>query len=368
MHTERLTRVLARLRQNGVRLWTDGARLRYQAPPGSLTPNELRELRLLKDDLIAFMERSPADWMVAPLQLRQRAEPIPLAFSQQWLWNELELGQRHSMRMVAAAVALNGNLHTGTVRQSLALSIHRHESLRTRIVLVNGVPQQHVDEHQDLDFAVIELDDLPSDEVNSAIQNFGQSLASEPYFVNEGHLIAARLLRFSERRHALIVAADHIISDVASIGILLREITVTYIRLLRQQPLSDPSTSVQFADYAVWQKQCARAWGQKHDDYWRERFAGAVGIRLPHDLKNEMASVRRRAALPVCFGSELSSLLREFGRRSRTTLAMTMLGVYAVVLARWCNNIASAIHHNGEASSRSSRNSGILWHAALPSN
>ncbi|MEI7382526.1 condensation domain-containing protein, partial [Pectobacterium versatile] len=84
------------------------------------------------------------------------------------------------------------------------------------------------------------------------------------------------LLQLDDDTHVLLLTQHHIISDGWSIGILARELAALYqaAREGRDAPL--PPLPVQYADYAVWQRQSLQ--GETLDglrDYWRHQLEGA---------------------------------------------------------------------------------------------
>ena len=70
----------------------------------------------------------------------------------------------------------------------------------------------------------------------------------------EGPLIRGRLIRIAEDEHALLITMHHIISDGWSMGVFVRELSVLYGAFVRGEEDTLPELSVQYANYAVWQR------------------------------------------------------------------------------------------------------------------
>ncbi|HEU0076439.1 MAG TPA: condensation domain-containing protein, partial [Longimicrobiaceae bacterium] len=93
---------------------------------------------------------------------------------------------------------------------------------------------------------------------------------------------------------------------------------------------------VQYADYAAWQ----RSWVdgevlRRQADYWKEVLAGAPELlELPTDHVRPARRGHAGAAIGVELGEELTAELKALGQRRGTTLFMTLLAGWAVVLSR----------------------------------
>ncbi|UUZ50667.1 condensation domain-containing protein [Massilia sp. B-10] len=101
--------------------------------------------------------------------------------------------------------------------------------------------------------------------------------ASQPFDLEQGPLIRGQLLRVSESEHVLLVTQHHIISDGWSTGVLIGEVRQLYQAFCLGQPDPLPPLALQYADYALWQ----RDWLQgerlaEQTDFWTAHLAGAL--------------------------------------------------------------------------------------------
>ncbi|HEY6925770.1 MAG TPA: amino acid adenylation domain-containing protein, partial [Steroidobacteraceae bacterium] len=272
-----------------------------------------------------------------PLRPRLSAELVPLSFSQQYLWDLLHLEHRPSIRSVAAAVRLHGPLDIDTLQQSVAKLVRRHESLRTRIALVDGALRQHVDDAEHASLEVLDLTSLPRGARELETRRLVEQLVHEPIDLRVGPLFAARLLRLAGHDHVLVLATEHLISDAVSIGLLWRDLFSLYAQSLRGSPPALADLPIQFPDYAVWQRRTHAAWMQTHGAYWQQTFAGAERVRLFAFEKVPRASEMRYARAPIRFGADLSRALLEMSRREGTTLVMSVLTAFVALVMRTCN-------------------------------
>lgn len=273
-----------------------------------------------------------------PLQPRPVGCPVPLMALQMQVWNRfVEQGRLSELRMCAASVRVLGPLNTCLLRRSVEAVVQRHESLRTRIVAVGGIPRQHIDAACGCELEVIDLAKVSSTNVERESKRLAKEFIEEKIDLSVGPLFAVKLLRLSNLEHVLILALDHIVSDGVSFGILSREIWTLYNQATQGRALSLAPLPVQFGDYAVWQQRTYDTWLKKHETYWRVRLAGAPRPQLP--LDDGLAQVEHPtvAVRHFPFGKTLSARLRDVARRERTLLPLVVLAVYVAVLSRWCN-------------------------------
>ena len=90
---------------------------------------------------------------------------------------------------------------------------------------------------------------------------------------------------WSDDEHALLITMHHIVSDGWSMGVLINELSALYRAFLRGEADPLPELAIQYADYAVWQ----RNWIegdilQQQAEYWKTTLAGAPALlELPAD-------------------------------------------------------------------------------------
>ncbi|MDQ1835578.1 AMP-binding protein, partial [Massilia sp. CCM 9029] len=151
-----------------------------------------------------------------------------------------------------------------------------------------------------------------------------------------GPLIRGRLLHLSRQEHVLLLTQHHIISDGWSSGILINELGSLYSAF--SQGLADPlpALTIQYPDYAAWQKnwlQGERLQGQIN--FWKTSLAGAPGLlELPGSGPRPALQSYAGSHVDVALSAELSTALKQLSQRHGTTLFMTLLAGWSVLLSR----------------------------------
>jgi len=271
-----------------------------------------------------------------PISPVSREGRIPLSFAQQrlWLLDQLEPGSY--AYNVPMAVRIRGGLRPDALQQSLNALVARHESLRTTFVSLDGSPAQVVAEAGSFSMPLIDLTDL-SDAVREA--ETGKLItqdAQRSFDLARGPLFCASLVRQEIEQHILLLNNHHIISDGWSAGILFEELAILYKAFSLGQPSPIGKLPIQYADYAVWQRDWLQGEVlQQQLSYWKEQLAGAPPLlELPLDRPRPAVQTHRGGRQRLLLGPSLTEGLRSLSQREGTTLFMLLLAALQLLLAR----------------------------------
>lgn len=274
-----------------------------------------------------------------PIEPRAHAGFAPLASTQTALWNRITQQQGGmSQRIVVVKSRLRGELDAGLLQQSLESVMQRHEALRTTIDASSNTPRQAIATAPDCDWEVVDLAHVAPLEVAVRLGEIIASIAEEPIDPRVGPLLSARLCRLSVDEHVLIIAIDHLVTDMISNVILLRELMSAYEQLAREGQVTFRPLRVQFGDYAAWQQCTFPAWQRENGDYWRDRLAAAPRTHYPIiDRPRETVHSSTHETMEVHLDRALTARLRETARAARTSLASVVLVAYLTAMSRWCD-------------------------------
>ena len=304
----------------------------------------IREMALLIASMLAHQTESASGVVTSsssatdiPLRPRLKSDRIPLTFAQRWFWQVGQRAERQSARIGYRALRLSGPLDYDALQRSFAALLRRHEALRIRIVNADGFLHQLIQEPEACEFAVFDLTDLAPDQREKEAQRLAEQLVLEPYVATEGPLFAARLFKVGPLEHRLVFAMDHIITDGASLQILVDDFCALCTQVACGLPPSLAPMPIQFADYAVWEQRTSAAWIENHNAYWTERLAGAQSLQLfPNQTSpGGSADTRNLVAYPIQFGKALSAEVAAFSRQERTTSAMSFLTAFFALVLCW---------------------------------
>jgi amino acid adenylation domain-containing protein len=266
-----------------------------------------------------------------------RQSPAPLSFAQQRLWFLDQVQPGNPAYNLLDAWRLHGPLNSNFLEQAFNEVLQRHEALRTTFAAVQGQPVQVVAPAQEFRLKYADLRPVSSGEREKALHKLLSEEARRPFDLTRDLLVRGTLYCLGEEEHALQVTMHHIISDAWSLGVLYNELNHLYAALAGSRLLLLPPLGVQYADFAIWQRQFLTGDNfDRHIGYWKAQLAGALTqIDLPTDksrpAQQNFLGALEMLSLPEPLGRELKAL----SRREGVTLFMTLLAAFKTLLHRY---------------------------------
>jgi amino acid adenylation domain-containing protein/non-ribosomal peptide synthase protein (TIGR01720 family)/FkbM family methyltransferase len=305
----------------------------YSEAIAALSPKRRELLKLLLEKGSVKTETGTPP----PIRRRDEREHPPLSFAQHQLWVMDKLEPGTTAFNLPTIVRISGQFNVSIIERTLSEIARRHESLRTTFSEVDGQPAQIIAPAQPLVLPVIDLSRLSAGETAAQVKRLMKEETEQPFDLQRGPLMRVRLVKMSASEHVLLLTMHHIISDGWSMGILVKEVAALYQAYLSGNDSALDELPVQYADYAVWQRQWLEGQAlERQLSYWREQLAGAPAeVELPRDRPRGAVSSHRGGSEQLGLGRELSSRLQELSRSTGSTLFMVLLGAFAVLLTRY---------------------------------
>ncbi|MFD2169293.1 non-ribosomal peptide synthetase [Tumebacillus lipolyticus] len=272
---------------------------------------------------------------VLPILPVPRDGVLPLSFAQERLWFFEQYHRHTSTYNMPFALRLNGRLNEPALRQAFDEIVSRHEVLRTAFLSVQGEARQEIASEGKMPFTVVDLSLMPEiAEIQAALEAVEEG--EQPFDLTAGALLRAKLLRLSDEDHILLLTMHHIISDGWSMGVLVHELSTLYAAYANGESSPLVPLPIQYVDYANWQ----REWFQgevleAQVSYWKEQLRQAPFIlRLPTDKPRPTVQTHNGALREVLVAKGLLPRLQELSQQAGTTLFMTLLAAFNVLLSR----------------------------------
>lgn len=265
-----------------------------------------------------------------------RTGKLPLSFAQERLWLLEKLRPGSGLYNLSYTFQLVGALNPIALDQSLAAILKRHEALRTCFAEVADQPMQIITPDLRAPLRVIDLQAVPANrQETEAIQLVSQEIDC-PFDLNRAPLLRAVLIKLSEQTHILSLCVHHIVFDGWSEGVFFQELTTLYQAFHHNQPSPLSDLSVQYVDFAVWQ----REWLQRgvlttQLKYWQQQLAGCSPINLPTDYKSSPSPSWHGTRQTLTLSNHLTESLKDFSRQAGTTLFTTLLAAFQTLLYRY---------------------------------
>ena len=230
-----------------------------------------------------------------------------------------------------------GSLNVSALRSALDALVIRHESLRTTFDLADGKPIQVVGKPRPVQFREVDLANCPEDERESELRLILEEEVRRPFDLSRDLMLRGVVVRLGAQEHVLRLVTHHIVADGWSIGILLRELAELYRTSSANEAPSLAPLPIQFADFALWQRQQLQGEAlETQIAFWRRYLEGAPdSVTLPTDRTRPPLPSYRGAMHTVFLPEGLTGELKALGRRENVTLFMTLLAAFKVLLARY---------------------------------
>jgi amino acid adenylation domain-containing protein len=279
----------------------------------------------------------PGDFKTKSLPKRKIHSPVPVSFAQQRLWVLDRLVPDNSFYNIPTALRIKGELDIPAFERAVNEMIRRHESLRTVFKMENEEPVQVIRPEFSLRVEVKDLGSLPAGEKEKGVKRLMAEESGKPFDLEHGPLLRVLLLIEDPNTTLLIYSMHHIISDAWSMELFKRELVTIYEAYLAGKPSPLPEPPVQYADFAVWQREWLQGEAlQKQLSYWKNMLGGDLPVlEMPSDRPRPAISSYRGNFQNVVIPEKLTEKLMVLNRRQGCSMFMTLFSAFNVLLYRY---------------------------------
>jgi amino acid adenylation domain-containing protein len=271
-----------------------------------------------------------------PLTPVPRDGAVPLSFAQQRLWFLEQFAPGGPVYHISHAFRLYGALNRVALTQSLNHIVRRHEALRTTFVVVDQKPRQSIRPWRAVEMPCIDLRGLADAERPSELQRLAREAIQRPFDLRRDVLLRATLLQVAEDEHVLLLVVHHIVADGWSMGILFRELSVLYNAFCHGQSSPLSPLPLQYADFAIWQRQWLQGAVLDHQlAYWQQQLGNApAALAFPTDYPRPAVQSHRGAMQDAILPATLVNALEALSHQEHVTMFMTLLATLKMLLYR----------------------------------
>ena len=310
--------------------------MRIDAPKGTLSPALREQIVKLKNEVLVHLRR-PADEARAHGKIPRIADdqPAPLSFAQERLWFLEQLQPESAVFNLCRAIRITGQLDHPALESSLNQLQRRHESLRTKFVMIDGAARQIVLAAETVTFTPVDLRTVPKARREKEARRLIFEETRRPFDLTQGGLLRTRLLRLEDDRHILALITHHLVADAWSMGILTRELWALYENHRCGKPSQLLEVFCRYRDYAAWQRQTVDEAFESDLAYWKEKLGTVPVLDLPLDRPRPPVPSFRGARVSIELPDSVTKALNEISQREGATLFMTLLAALQILLRRW---------------------------------
>ncbi|CAL2092255.1 amino acid adenylation domain-containing protein [Tenacibaculum sp. 190524A02b] len=260
---------------------------------------------------------------------KKKIKKIPLSFNQDRLWfiDQLEGTTTYHLPTV---INIKGTLDIEVLEQSLKKIVSRHEVLRTNLIAIEGIAYQEIvsQEEWSLDQEHVENEER----LKTTLQKY----ISTPFDLSKDYKLRACLYSLGDEKYVLVCAFHHIASDGWSSHIFVKEFVELYSSLSLGIKYNLPEISLQYSDYALWQRDYLK--GEVLDSqllYWEKKLEGVSTLEFPTDYARLDKKSMDGGFISVNLDEEFSLSLKNLCKEEGVTLFMLLLSTFKVLLSRY---------------------------------
>ncbi|MCO7189533.1 MULTISPECIES: non-ribosomal peptide synthetase [unclassified Pseudoalteromonas] len=299
-----------------------------------------------KAEIIAYFQQQrgtsleQAEYSAIPKA--DRSVPLPASYAQQGLWF-IEQLQGSSQYYMPAEFVLTGQLDIAALKASIEALIIRHESLRSHFVATESGQQGVsviVQEQFETPFQWCDASQWPPHDKAQKVRAKLNEFLSLPFDLKQDLLIRAVVIS-DQQTHYLAFNMHHIISDGASMQVLVRELAALYRAALEAD--SAPQLAplkVQYGDFATWQqKTLTSAHLSDKLAFWQQALADLDPIQsLPGDFVRPAVQTQRGRVYRQALSSALTARIQTHSAQQSVTPFMWLLSSFMLFVGRLTQN------------------------------
>lgn len=325
--------LLSRLAEKHVKISCSESKLRIEAPPDALTPQDKEDLSSLKKPILDTFQK---------YQLNSNFDISNLSDQQLGIWYLDNLNGSSSQYNIVARYDISGELDASILEDCLKALVDRHDALKTNILIDDdNIPWQLVNRSHRFSLDLIDI--TASDETPEKVfQEYEEAEYGRAFALASDLLIYAALVTCigqDNRSTSLIINIHHVAFDGWSLGIFIDELKRLYSAGLRGESHQLDPLVVSYRDYSRWQK----GWLQSdaintEKVYWSKQLKDIPEVHsLPLDFPRPAAlgnaGSHYREMIPPLLAQEVS----QFAQANNTSVFVTWYTLFSLYISRLSN-------------------------------
>ncbi|MEM9822476.1 MAG: amino acid adenylation domain-containing protein, partial [Bacteroidota bacterium] len=304
-----------------------------------INPQLLDSLRSRKEEIISFLQVEASKLPAGPNGFsklkpieRKSGDKLPLSYAQERLWfiDQFEGSVQYHQPSV---LRIHDELKPEFIEAALKDLVDRHEVLRTIIHAEDGSPYQEARSAEDWKMDYTRMKD--GDQIND-LKTKIRSIIDVPFDLSSDYMFRAHLIECGPKDFILIMVTHHIASDGWSKSILIKDLMTFYEARLKDEPCALERLSLQYSDYASWERQnIAGNFLASQLNWWEKQLSGIEALELPLDFPRPAVQSTKGDYFGFQISKNLANKIKDFTQKSNVTLFMTILTAFQTLLYRY---------------------------------
>ncbi|HEX8964263.1 MAG TPA: amino acid adenylation domain-containing protein, partial [Rhodocyclaceae bacterium] len=282
-------------------------------------------------------EAKAAGSEVRRIERRRQEGACALSFSQEQQWFLHQLAPESPAYNIVDVIDLPGSYAAGALDQALRELMRRHEVLRAAFSLVGGRPMQSILPALVPPLREEDLAALPEAERRARWLTIAREEGRKPFDLAVPPLLRGTVVHFSATEHRLLFCIHHIVADEWSMELIQRELRQLYEAFGRGKPSPLAELSLQYLDFAHWQREQMQAEAlRRQAAWWVAELDGAPRtLELPADRRRPPLQTYAGACESFSLPRRLRDRAMELGKQEKATLFMVLEASFAALLNRY---------------------------------
>ncbi|HVT61908.1 MAG TPA: amino acid adenylation domain-containing protein, partial [Legionellaceae bacterium] len=250
----------------------------------------------------------------------------PLSSAQRRMYTLYLLDKNSLAYNLPSATRLQGKLDKARFEHTIKQLIAHHEPLRTRFAIIDNQPVQIIDQKGQVSITYAECHEtINKNAIDQMVKDF-----IKPFDLHAGPLFRIHLITLGHDNYLFLCDVHHIIADGTSMEIITRDFNQLYIGTL-------PKLTLQYKDFSVWQSRYLHSDALKQQkEFWLQYLQGDIPVlELPNDFQRPTIKQSEGDRFLFTLNKTLTKKLTKLSKQEGTTLFMTLLSAWKVLLARY---------------------------------
>ncbi len=271
-------------------------------------------------------------------------KPLPLSFAQERMWFLYQLAPNDSAYHIPVPIRYDQAVDVAALQKALDALVIRHESLRTIFPSSDGIPHQVIEPPFTVFINEVDLTHIPTEEQETAVVRLLQTDSNQTYNLATIPPWRFTLFCLANDSYVFYFSFHHIIFDQWSGVILWQDLDDFYQAFLKNDTPALIPLSIQYADFAVWQRNWLQGKPLKAMmGYWYRQLADMPVLNMPTDSPRPPIQSYQGATEFLILPDSLAKELHAFSRKSQVSLFMLVFAAFKLLLARYTGQTDIAI-------------------------
>lgn len=272
-------------------------------------------------------ENKNREGLSVPIEKSEMREVYNISSAQKRMYIINMINKKGLAYNLSLILDIDGKVDKVKINKVFRALINRHEAFRTSFELMGDEIVQRIHEHVEFSIEYKKIAMSNEENINKNISEF-----IRPFDLSKAPLIRVRLLETNEEKYVLMVDMHHIISDGASMSVLLKE----FIALYQERILT--KLRIQYKDYAMWQnKKENQDRIEKQGEYWLRKFKDNIPLlNMPLDYNRKEVQTFDGNTIYKNIDIDTSSKINHLSQVTKTTVNTILLSIYNILLSKYC--------------------------------